>query len=40
MRSAVMLVPAVGLIAFLVWGDPPPPNGPTDRQNIRNSYVP
>jgi hypothetical protein len=31
MWSAITLVPVVGLLAFLVWGDPPPPNDPTDR---------
>jgi hypothetical protein len=29
--TAVTLVPVVGLLAFLVWRDPPPPNDPTDR---------
>lgn len=29
--SLVTLVPVVGLVAWAVWRDPPPPNGPTDR---------
>jgi hypothetical protein len=29
--TAITLVPLVGLVAFLVWRDPPPPNDPTDR---------
>jgi hypothetical protein len=29
--SIVTLVPLFGLLAFLVWRDPPPPNDPMDR---------
>lgn len=31
--TLMMLVPAAGLVTYLVWGDPPPPNGPTDRSS-------
>ena len=29
--TLITLVPVFGLVAFLVWRDPPPPNDPTDR---------
>jgi hypothetical protein len=29
--TLVLLVPFLGIIAFAVWHDPPPPWGPTDR---------
>jgi hypothetical protein len=29
--TAMTLVPVIGLIAWVVWRDPPPPNDPTDR---------
>jgi hypothetical protein len=37
--TAVTLVPVVGLVAFLVWRDPPPPNDPTDRAPPRNDLM-
>jgi hypothetical protein len=33
----VTLVPVVGLVAFFVWRDPPPPNDPIDRPPKRYS---
>ena len=29
--TLITLVPVVGLLAYAVWRDPPPPNDPTDR---------
>jgi hypothetical protein len=37
--TAVTLVPVVGLVAFVVWRDPPPPNDPTDRAPPRNDLM-
>lgn len=34
--SVITLVPVVGLIAYAVLCDPPPPNGPTDRPPKRS----
>jgi hypothetical protein len=34
--TLITLLPLLGLVAFLVWRDPPPPNGPTDRQPGRD----
>lgn len=34
--SVITLVPVVGLIAYAVLYDPPPPNGPTDRPPKRS----
>lgn len=29
--TVITPVPVLGLVAYTVWRDPPPPNGPTDR---------
>jgi len=29
--TAVLLVPFFGILAYVVWHDPPPPSDPTDR---------
>jgi hypothetical protein len=34
--SVITLVPVIGLIAYAVLRDPPPPNGPTDRPPKRS----
>jgi hypothetical protein len=34
--TVITLVPVFGLIAYAVWCDPPPPNGPTDRPSGRS----
>lgn len=33
--TVVTLVPVLGLLAYALWRDPPPPNDPTDRQPER-----
>jgi hypothetical protein len=38
--TVVTLVPVLGIIAHLVWRDPPPPRGPTDRAPPRDWDVP
>ncbi len=38
--TAVVLVPFVGLVAYLVWHDLPPPSDPVDRPPERDWDVP
>lgn len=34
--TLITLVPVVGLLAYALWRDPPPPSGPTDRPPRRD----
>jgi hypothetical protein len=38
--TMVVLIPFVGIVAFAVWHDPPPPSDPTDRPPTREWDVP